>query len=981
MKKLILSIVFAIAMANVFGANTIYTWAGATGAAWNVSGNWSPSGTPGATDSVVINNASTMTVALGAAQSVGGVKIIGGGTGIITITGAFALTTTRMTVDGSSVIFTSDAVTVNSRLDFIGTNPHLTHNPVNSNKPFILGNGNPFTLIGNNATSCLDGNANAYYTFNTTSTFTAYFNPNNVYYQVIIQRGIITLGTNLQVSRFSWGSAPASATGLTLAGNILTLSATGAGSSTLTAVTNIQGIDASATGSKVVISTTQTSFLNATGRIFKDATTIDNLEMNSSGYTFISAYPLTVKNLILTAGTINNSTNNITLISGGTITRSNQAGLLTSPPIYGTASTDRVNINYTTTVTTANELLGTTGAIGTLSINDGVTATLSNSGISKITLGGTLTGYSSPTVSISAPNTGGITATATLTTSGTSPNKTITGIYITNPGSGYVTTPTVTISEGSSWTATPTLFSQNPTSCDNITIGQGTTGTLTYPNSTNVVTLNVKNNLTINSGASFLCGSQTNAVTHLLNVGGNITNSGTFTPITTALTKVVDITLNGTSANQNLCSGTYNNLTINNTASSNPGATLTGAVTVNNALNFTSGKLTLGANNLTIGSSGSILGANATNYIVTNGVGLLSQSVTASNPKTFPIGASTTSYDPAIINPTTSLIYSASVGTILSGSPTVSSYTNQRQWNIVQASGTPTATITLTPSTSTNTSNPVIGYYNGTVWTEATASLSGTSFTGTYALGSTNNFATGSRDAFFTTSRYWVGGTSGNWNVASNWSYSTGGIAGAPVPVVTNNVYFDNSGSNANPIVTLTAAIGNAAPSATQLNSINFTSSNVTFAGAYALFTNNMTLNSSQVTFVDAVGINTSLTFSGTNPRLICNAASGGKNLWLGNGNDFTLNGNSATNYIDGNANLQFNFSIANLLGTSSAFYFNPATTFYNLLIQNGTIPLGTDLKINRIAWGSSSSNTMKLVLNGKVLTISGSGTSITTNT
>ena len=141
-----------------------------------------------------------------------------------------------------------------------------------------------------------------------------------------------------------------------------------------------------------------------------------------------------------------------------------------------------------------------------------------------------------------------------------------------------------------------------------------------------------------------------------------------------------------------------------------------------------------------------------------------------------------------------------------------------------------------------------------------------------------------------------------------------------------------------------------------------------------------MTLNSSQVTFVDAVGINTSLTFLGTSPRLICNAASGGKNLWFGNGNDFTLNGNSATNYIDGNANLQFNFNMNNLLGTSSAFYFNPATTYYNFLIQKGIIPLGTDVKTNRIAWGSSGSNIIKLALNGKVLTITGPGGGTTTN-
>jgi len=753
MKKIILLIVFAIGMMNANSATT-YTWTGASGGTWGTTTNWNPNGTPIAGDSVVINTASAMSIALGGVQVVKGITFMGGGTITFTATATQTFTATHIKVDGSPVIFSADQVSIISSLTFNGGSSKITHTPVTAGKAFILGNGNAFILSGNTETNCLDGNGQ--YNFFTTNSLTAYFNPTNVYYQLILQRGIITLGTNLQVARFSTGTtstgSPTNNLGLVLNGKTLTLSATGAGSCTLTNTSTVnQGIDASVTGSKVVISTTQATFLNnITGRIFKDATTIDNLEMNSSGNTFISGYPLTVKNLILTAGTINNSTNNITLTNGGTIIRSNQAALLTSAPIYGSSSTDRVNVNYTTTLTTANELLGTTGAIGTLSINDGVTATLSNSGVSMITLGGTLTGYSNPSVSISSPSSGGITATATLKFTGNSPNRIITGINITNPGSGYDTTPTVTITDatGTGWTATPILFSQNPTSCDNITIGQGNTAALTYPNSTNVVTLNVNNDIIINSGASFLCGTQANTVTHLLNVGGSITNSGTFTPVTTAGTKVVDLTLNGTSANQNLCAATFNNLTIANTSGLNPAITLTGDITVNNTL------------------------------------------------------------------------------------------------------------------------------------------------------------------------------TVGN----------------------------ESSGS-------------------------------INFAGVQKITTSQMTINNWQANFVSGVQINSNLTFIGANSRLILNSSSGGTNLWLGNGNDFTLNGNSVTNYIDGNSNLQFNFNIANLLGTSSAFYFNPATTYYNLLIQNGIIPLGTDVKINRIAWGSSVSNTMKLALNGKILTISGSGTSVTTNT
>ncbi|MCX6316892.1 MAG: T9SS type A sorting domain-containing protein [Bacteroidetes bacterium] len=40
--------------------------------------------------------------------------------------------------------------------------------------------------------------------------------------------------------------------------------------------------------------------------------------------------------------------------------------------------------------------------------------------------------------------------------------------------------------------------------------------------------------------------------------------------------------------------------------------------------------------------------------------------------------------------------------------------------------------------------------------------------------------------------RYWVGGTSGNWNSTANWSATSGGTSGASVPGANDNVIFDN---------------------------------------------------------------------------------------------------------------------------------------------------------------------------------------------
>jgi hypothetical protein len=629
MKKLILLFVFAIALTNVYGATT-YTWAGASGGTWGTTTNWNPNGTPITGDSVVINTGSAMSIALGGAQVVKGITFMGGGTITFTSAATQTFAATHIKVDGNSVVFSADQVTISSSLTFNGGSSKITHTPTTAGKAFILGNGNAFTLSGNNATNCLDGNGQ--YNFNTLSGLTAYFNPSNVYYQLIINRGVLTLGTNFQTSRLSWGSAPTIATGLTLNGNTLTLSASGAGTCALSNSSNIQGIDASTTGSKVVISTTSASFLSAASgyRIFRDTYTIDNLEMNSSGNTFISGYPLTVKNLTLTAGTINNSTNNISIASGGTITRSASAAILQAPPVF----TGAVNVSIGANTATAGcELLGSIGRVGTLTVNNSSTYTLNAStGITAtpITSGGL--GYATaPTATFSAP-TSGTTATGTAVIA----NGSVVGVNLTSAGTGYTTAPTITIAapatpawtsksysvnntvtndggkvyicttagasagsggptgtgtgivdnvakwnyigaSASTATATATYNGTNSLTVDALTVS----GTVIYPNNANPLTLNVNNDITINTGASFLCGTQGNTVTHLLNVAGNITNNGTFTPVTTAGTKVVDVTLNGPSANQNLCAATFNNLTINNTSGLTPAVTLAGDITAN----------------------------------------------------------------------------------------------------------------------------------------------------------------------------------------------------------------------------------------------------------------------------------------------------------------------------------------------------------------------------------------------------------------
>jgi len=143
-------------------------------------------------------------------------------------------------------------------------------------------------------------------------------------------------------------------------------------------------------------------------------------------------------------------------------------------------------------------------------------------------------------------------------------------------------------------------------------------------------------------------------------------------------------------------------LTINNTATT--GVALSSSLTVTGALTLTTataGKLSLGNNNLTVGS---IVGATSTSYVVTDGTGKLSQTATTSG-SLFPIGT-VTGYAPVTITPAVSGVVSASVSATTTG--TFTGYAvNANEWTLTSAAAT-TATLALTPTTATNTTSPVI---------------------------------------------------------------------------------------------------------------------------------------------------------------------------------------------------------------------------------------------------------------------------------
>lgn len=121
-----------------------------------------------------------------------------------------------------------------------------------------------------------------------------------------------------------------------------------------------------------------------------------------------------------------------------------------------------------------------------------------------------------------------------------------------------------------------------------------------------------------------------------LEVKGDWTRTGTFNPNTRL------VTFNGTSAQQLTGSTTFDYLQINNAA----GLSLNNAVTVTSDLNLNVGIITIGNNNLVLGTA-TITNGGTGSYVLTNGTGILSRNVGAI-ARLYPVGTAT-SYAPATL--------------------------------------------------------------------------------------------------------------------------------------------------------------------------------------------------------------------------------------------------------------------------------------------------------------------------------------------
>lgn len=278
----------------------------------------------------------------------------------------------------------------------------------------------------------------------------------------------------------------------------------------------------------------------------------------------------------------------------------------------------------------------------------------------------------------------------------------------------------ITIMNPISGTATNLLNTGNGGS---MTIGGTVTG-VNIPSSITGLT-----NLTVNNAnGTTLQGNLALSGTCTLTNGGIILNSNTLT-----YGASVTLNYNGTVAQTTSdvefpSTGGPLNLTINNAA----GVNLHAARTVAGALTLTSGKLDIGANNLTINS---VTGYDATKYFITSGAGFLKMNTLgAAGVVTYPIGPSATSYTPYISTDNTSTDV---LGVNVKGSITNATLDNEKcvklEWQASEGVGggnNGTATFQWNAADQGTSFNPAQSVFLGT-WDGAKYIVSAVSVAGT----------------------------------------------------------------------------------------------------------------------------------------------------------------------------------------------------------------------------------------------------------
>ena len=355
--------------------------------------------------------------------------------------------------------------------------------------------------------------------------------------------------------------------------------------------------------------------------------------------------------------------------------------------------------------------------------------------------------------------------------------------------------------------------------------GAGTIGsTVGYPNNVQLsgnTTLNLGANsgtgtaralagsLTIDSGSIFemsatagnamtqaatVAGSVTNNGTLRLsgssggdiNVGGNWSLTGTFTPNNRT------VTFNGSSAQTITGATTFDYLTMNNSA----GLTLNNACIVNQVLTLTAGKITTTAANLltlannTTDANG-LSGGSSTSFIN----GPLARAYSTGISKNFPLGDGTANYVPVSVNITTlsgtpTVTVTPNVPSAFGGStPASTTLFGIRNWNVVSSiAGPQTITLGVNNTGFTPSGTGQLIQYNGTATTPLTTTFGSSTYSAAnIALGTTTlQFALGD----FVTPSITAGTVTGfgNQQVNTTSTTKTYSLSGASLSPASGNI-------------------------------------------------------------------------------------------------------------------------------------------------------------------------------------------------
>ena len=497
-------------------------------------------------------------------------------------------------------------------------------------------------------------------------------------------------------------------------------------------------------------------------------------------------------------GAVPTSTSNVFVASGTTF----------QPTISAAAVMNNLTVNSGAVITIgSNANVSVQGAFsnnGIATISSGSTSTFTVAG--AFSNNGTFNSSSVSTIELTAAsgiqtitnnagtiknlkiNSGGGSGSAIFNTSG---SMAITGDVLITAGTLKVNQAAHTLTLSGNWNQTGGTFSHGNGTVIFAGTGAGTqTITALSGSAFNALTMNgsmtkslssdvtVTNSLTVNTGSNLSANART------INVAGNfvVSGTGTFTAGTST------INCNG-STNQVITPGnsaiSLYNLNLNNSSSSVPQLTLTGAVSVSNTL--TAGRIaTTSTNLITMNSGSAISGGSSTSYIIGP---LRKVGATSFN---FPVGTSSYRATIGISAPISSSTFTAqyfasrstnSLTTVVGGLTKVSSI---EYWDLTRNAGTayPFVTLYFESGSRSAVGNGItalkVAHWTGSAWENLGGIASGNSTSGSvtstiastsfspFTLASTSNL-----DNPLPVTLKYFNGTSVSDGVQLNWATAT----------------------------------------------------------------------------------------------------------------------------------------------------------------------------------------------------------------